>query len=361
MQTPWGELGSLDLADHEVCRTILAGDKHQLAEGLVVESAFDQIFEDVPAHLEGAVLLDVDTAVVDTKRSGDQWHAFVWARSLQPGLGRYLQALERRFRVWLVRTDNPHTTFVAREVQGGRQTGPRWKLDRLMEELSGRRGQQLAVAADVRNAIRQQQSFWGFLSGRHQEELGQRVILPRLFMNCGVQPWFRAVWNLDRILVRGDKIWLLEIKHKYPMRGHRLAFGLNVGELGVIVRLGEAGIRCLHAIIVKPQWSKDAGAMYLFNDMQMRSRAALIGVDLNRQTTAGMLAGRRGSSAGHTTFSGEGKLAFHSIEAAKFSRVGVLADGPVTLATGLAGIIRGEPPPPVQDQWLTSLRAYPTG
>lgn len=77
MQTPWGELGSLDLADHEVCRTILAGDKHQLAEGLVVESAFDQIFEDVPAHLEGATLLDVDTAIVDTKRPHDQWHAFV--------------------------------------------------------------------------------------------------------------------------------------------------------------------------------------------------------------------------------------------------------------------------------------------
>jgi hypothetical protein len=73
MQTPWGELGSLDLADHEVCRTILAQDKHQLAEGLVVERVFDQIFDDVPAHLEGAVLLDADTAIVDPGRGSNGW------------------------------------------------------------------------------------------------------------------------------------------------------------------------------------------------------------------------------------------------------------------------------------------------
>lgn len=294
---------------------------------------------------------------MDTRRRHDPWHAFVWARSRTAGLGRYLQALERRFRVWLVETDNPLTTFVAREAQGGRLTGRSWPLDRLMEELSGRKGTQLAVAADVRDATRQQQSFWGFLSGRHGAELGSRIILPRLFMNCGVQPWFRAVWNLDRILIRGDEIWLLEIKHKYPMGGGRLAFGLNAGELGVIARLGEAGIRCLHTIVVKPQWSKEAGAMYLFNDMRMRARAAMIGIDLDQHTTAAMQAGRRGSSASHTTFSGQGRLTFHTIEAARFSRLGVLADGPAILAANLAGLIEGNLPPHVEDQWLAGLRA----
>lgn len=121
--TPWGELGTLDLDDHELCRTILASDKHQLAEGLVVESVFDQIFDDVPVHLEGAVLLDVDTAIVDTGHEDDRWQAFVWARSRQQGLGRYLSALEKQFRVWLVETDVPLTDFSAREWKDGKLTG----------------------------------------------------------------------------------------------------------------------------------------------------------------------------------------------------------------------------------------------
>jgi hypothetical protein len=356
MQTPWGDLASLDLSDHEICRTILASDKHQLAEGLVVESAFDQIFDDVPAHLEGAVLLDVDAAIVDTKRRDDPWHAFVWARSRQAGLGRYLTALQSRFCVWLVETDTPLTTFLAREWQGGRLAGGSRRLDDIMAGLSGRTPQHLTVAADVRDARRQQQSFWGFLSGQHGASLGDRVILPRLFMNCGVQPWFRAVWNLDRILVRGDDIWLLEIKHKYPMDRGRLAFGLNVGELGVIARLGEAGIRCLHTIVVKPLWSKDAGAMYLFNDLRLRARAAVIGIDLDRQITGEMMSGGRRSSAGHTTFSGTGALSYHTLDAARFSRFGVLSDSPACLAAGIAAVVHGTQLPSVEDQWLLELQ-----
>lgn len=355
MWTPWGELASLDLADHELCRTILASDKHQLAEGLVVEGLFDQIFDEVPAHLDGAVLLDVDTAIVKAGQRDDQWHAFVWARSRQAGLGRYLAALANRFRVWLVETDTPLTTFSAREWKEGAFTGERRPLDVLAAELSGRRPEYLSVAADVRDAMRQQQSFWGFLSERHGAALGSRVILPRLFMNYGVQPWFRAVWNLDRILVRGDEVWLLEIKHKYPFGRGALAFGLNAGELGVIARLGEAGIRCLHTIVVKPRWSKDAGAMYLFNNMQMRARAALIGMDLDRAAIGAMLARQRGSSAGHTTFSGTGALSYYPLDAAGFSRIGLLSDAPSFLAAGVAALVHGTPLDPVEDRWLRGL------
>ncbi len=359
MQTPWGELRALDLADHELCRTILAGEKHQLAEGLVVEGLFDQIFDDVPAHLHGAVLLDADTAIVDTQRPGDRWHAFVWTRSRQSGLGRYLAALGNRFRVWLVETDRPLTGFFAREYQGGRLSQNVWPLDRLMGELSGRQPAYLSVTADVRDAKRQQQSFWGFLSGQHGPALGERIILPRLFMNYGVQPWFRAVWNLDRILVYGDQIWLLEIKHKFPFGRNALTFGLNTGELGVITRLGEAGIRCLHTIVVKPIWSKEVGAMYLFNDMRMRSRAALIGVDLSQSVTAAMMAGRRGSSAGHTTFTGMGALSYYPLNAALFSRLGMLSDSPSYLAANIAALVHGTQLDRVDDRWLRNLAGQP--
>lgn len=359
MQTPWGELASLDLMDGDLCLEILAGEKHQLVEGLVVESVFDQIFEDVPAYLDGALLLDVDTAIVDTGSGDDGWHAFVWVRDREraTGLRRYLAALEKRFQVWLVETDTPLTTFWVRSWSDGKLAPERHTLPVVAGRISGRRPRPLRVAEDVRNAIRQRQSFWGFLHGQHGDETGQRVILPRLFMNCGIQPWFRRVWNLDRILVHGDDIWLLELKHKYPMRGRLLSFGLNTGELGMIVRLGEAGVRCLHAIVVKPVWSMNAGPMYLFNDLRMRARAALVGIDLDASITSAMLAGRRTSSASHTTFSGEGANSFHTLRCDRFSRLGLLSDSAAVLARGIAGIVSGTALPALEDQWLLELKS----
>jgi hypothetical protein len=359
MHTPWGELATLDLTDGDLCLEILASEKHQLVEGLVVESVFDQIFEDVPAYLEGAVLLDAETAIVDTGRGDDGWHAFVWVRDREraTGLGRYLAALGKRFRVWLVETDDPLTTFLVRPWADGKLAPERRPLAAVAREISGRRPQQLRVAEDVRDAVRQRQSFWGFLHGQHGDATGLRVILPRLFMNYGIQPWFRRVWNLDRILVHGDDIWLLELKHKYPMRGLPLSFGLNTGELGMIVRLGEAGIRCLHAIVVKPVWSMIASPMYLFNDMRKRARAALIAVDLDADITSAMLADTPASSASHTTFSGEGSNSFYRLRADRFSRLGILSDPAAALASGIAGVASGSALPPVEDRWLLGLKA----
>lgn len=211
----------------------------------------------------------------------------------------------------------------------------------------------------MRDTKRQQQSFWGFLSGQHVDALGQRVILPRIFMNCGIQPWFNKVWNLDRILVRGNDIWLLEIKHKFPMKGKPLLFGLNEGELSIIVLLAQAGIRCLHTLVIKPVWLPSAGAMYLFNDMRMRARAAVIGIDLDDQITRVMLGGSRRSSPSHTTYSGKGEVGFYTLRASAFSRLGVLSDPAQELASSFAKAVSGALLPPVEDQWLLGLKASP--
>lgn len=252
MDTPWGHLKDLDLADSELCATILAEDKHQLAEGLVVENLFDQIIDAVPGTLPGALTLDVETAVVDARGTSGGWRAFVWARSRQPGLGRYLNALSRRFRTWLIDYDRDEGTFVTREWKGGTAIGGHRPLAAVMSELAGRPPLPVKIAGSVRDAHRQRLSFWGFLADTYGDQLGPRIVLPRLLLNHGIQPWFRAVWNLDRILVRDDDVWMLEIKHKFPFGRKELRFGINTGELGVIRLLGEAGIRCLHAILVKP-------------------------------------------------------------------------------------------------------------
>lgn len=359
MQTPWGPLEALDLTDSGLCLEILASEKHQLIEGLVVESYFDQLFEGVPAYLPGAALLDIDTAVVQAGERDQDWHAFVWVRDRKAatGLRRYLTALENRFQVWLVETDERLTDFFVRKWSEGKLSSQALPLSTVAAEISDRSPKWLQVSSNVRDAVRQRQSYWGFLHGLYGSNTGRRIILPRLFMNYGIQPWFRRVWNLDRIMVHGDGIWLLELKHKFPMRGPPVAFGLNVGELGLIARLGEAGVRCLHAILVKPIWSRAEGPMYLFNNVARRERAALIGVELNERLVAEMMSNSPRSSASHTTFSGQGGTDFYSLPAGRFSRYGLASYSRDALAANLADGISGAELPRVQDSWLHQLRS----
>lgn len=355
MQTPWGMLADLDLTDHEVCHRILSGDKHQLLEGLVVENMFDKITALLPAELAGTTALDAETAIVRDDRAG--WLALVWARSRQPGLGRYLKALEKRFGVWLLGISSSASTFLAREHRDGALHGEARPLSELMQQLSGRARGATRVARAVRDEQRQRQSFWGYLSAAYGEGLGKQVVLPRLLLNHGIQPWFRAVWNLDRVFVHGDRVILLEIKHKFPFRADgALRFGLNDGELAVISRLEEAGIDCLHSIVVKPVWDKGTGSMYLLNDLGMRQRAAVIGAMINQNLIDALIADRRRLSEAHTTFTGQGQLGFRSLPVSAFTCVGLLSDPPAQLAAGLSRVIRGQSGPAAKDDWLVSLR-----
>lgn len=357
MITPWGNLGDLDLTDHRLCEAILAEDKHQLGEGLVVENIFDQIIEAIPVSLADAILIDVETAIADTGRQPDRWHAFVWARTREKGLGRYLSTLERKFRTWLIELDDAAGTFMIREWKDGKTVGAWQPLATIMEELSRRVPRSLRISSAVRDSHRQKLSYWGYLVDSHGDQLGARVVLPRLFFNHGIQPWFRAVWNLDRILVESENIWMLEIKHKFPFGGSELRFGINEGELGVIRLLGEAGVRCFHAILAKPTWTKESGSGYLLNRLQLRERAALIGVELAIPVVQAMFAGRQGFSPEHTTFSGKGKLKYRPLAANRFRKIGMMSELHGTLAANLARVLAGDTLPQVSDQWLRSLRA----
>src|SRR5690606_13635693 len=127
------------------------------------------------------------------------------------------------------------------------------------------------VDASVRNAVRQRAAFWGFLNEVYPGmKLWERVVLPRLFMNCGIQAFgFHGVWNLDRICLFHPSphdtgaLWMLEVKHKYPMKGAQIQFGINDGEVQMMRLAAECGITTMHGIIVKPLWDKEFGAMYL--------------------------------------------------------------------------------------------------
>ena len=355
MHTPWGPLAGLDLSGHDLAERILAADKHQLAEGLVVECLFDQIVSSIPATSAQVLALDVETVIVDPRRNIGRWLAFVWARTKSSGLGRYLCALGKGFDTYLL--EFSAGAFHAARMEEGRRVSDYQPLPALMSTLSGGRYTPFQVDTSVRDTNRQRQAFWGFLSEYYGKNLGERVVLPRLLINCAIQPYFRSVWNLDRAFVSGDRIWLFEIKHKFPMDRSSLGFGINDGELRMLHRLAASGIGCLHTILAKPYWSKDVGSMYLLNDLAMRARAGLIAKVLDARETTAILKGAAGTSGTHTSINGASSLKFRTMPASGFSRLGVLSDAPASLAASMAGLMLGNRPPDVTDAWLRSLRA----
>lgn len=352
MQTPWGRLADLDLTSLDLCGEIISNDKHQLAEGLVVESLIDQIYERIPPLRPSATLLDVDTAVV---RHRGRWLAFVLVHSRQSGLGRYLIALEKAFQVHVVERAADGDLVLRRWREGG-LIGEAAPLEEGMAALSGRlRPEPVTVAHEVRDIRRHRASFWGYLTSRYGPELGARVVLPRLFLNYGIQPWFRAVWNLDRVLVDGDQTWFLEIKHKYPMEGRALAFGLNRGEADVIDVLATAGIRCLHTILVKPRWDKSEGAGYLLAGLEQREQALVIAAELDAAAIARMRSGGQRSSGADTTYAGKGSQNYHSIPASSFHLLGTFSS-PSPVAAAMSGMLEGKLPPLITDDLLRQHR-----
>jgi hypothetical protein len=357
METPWGLLKNLNLADHELAAEVLSADKHQLVEGLVVECLFDQIVVNVPAVSgQKVIALDVDSVVIDTMRKEDRWLGFVWARNKTEGLGRYLLALENCLTPYLVTYNDSDGEFMAARMRAGKREQPERPLPEIMLELSGGRMTPFRVDAAVRDRNRQRQAFWGFISEYYKGNLGDRVVLPRILINCAIQPYFRAVWNLDRIFIVDDAVWLFEIKHKFPMDWSGLHFGINDGELGMLEMLAGAGIRCLHTILVKPYWSKDAGSMYLLNDLNMRARASIIATVLDEETMAQIMGRRSGRSGAHTSITGSSGLNFKSISAARFKALGQLADPPLDVAAKMSAVMAGSQSAPVSDDWLRNQR-----
>jgi hypothetical protein len=362
MQTPWGNLREIDLNDHSTAEKIISADKHRLVEGLVAECIFDQIFQKVPASSDCKILpLDVETIIVDTNNTSERWIALVWARTKTEGLGRYLLALERGFVPYLLEYD-PLNGFSATKRENGRSSAQLENLADLMERLSGGAYTEFTVNASVRDETRQKQAFWGHVSNYYGNRVGHQIVLPRLLLNCGVQPYFRRVWNLDRMLLVDDQVWMLEVKHKFPMElppkndYPTLRFGINEGELGIIDKLVNCGIRCLHTVLVKPFWSTEAGPMYLLNDLASREKTALVAAVLDQTTVGKMMAGRSGKAAAHTSINGESKIKYRSLPARSFKDLGVLSDAPENIAKKIVSTMKGESVSFVHEAHLLKLR-----
>ena len=362
LTTPLGPLTDLDLLDHDTCALLLSHDKHQLIEGIVFESIFDQYIAAMHRASDGALRpIPVETAIA-TLPPGDhgapRYAAFVWARTKTRGLGRLLIALEKHYRVWLVEWQAESRNFLAAPVAGGRLTGHPEPLERVCAAASERGPRSTPVAREVRDPYRTNQSVWGYLSSHYGDRLGTEVILPRIFINWGIQPWFGGVWNLDRIFLCDEQLWHMEIKHKYPMDyAGALRFGINDGELRQIANVVDCGLRSLHVVTVKPFWERQSGSMYLLNDIKARSKAAILTMELTRANVSAALRVEKARSATHTSFTGRSSVPFRRFEVAAFRIAGMLSDPPTRIASAIVAQMRnGQLPPLCTDADVRSLR-----
>ncbi len=252
MITPWGELAELDLSNSNTLLDILSADKHSLIEGAAIEHLTEEILAEFSKHSTTEIqALDVETIVVNGYRKG--WFAFVWVKSRGKGLGRFLEALENQFRVFIVEFDETLGEFITSEFKQGLASKQAQTIQSRMSALSGIAPKRFEVEQSVRDGERTKAIYHGYL--RSHIKFCKELVLMRLLINCGIQEHFRAVWNLDRAFIVDGNLWLIEIKHKYPIFDREspmkssLKFGINIGELQTLKRVSECGIRLLHSIL----------------------------------------------------------------------------------------------------------------
>jgi len=357
MNTPLGLIADLDLEDPQTVYEILSHDKHSIAEGMVVENIFDQIIEHIPKVVEGrsAILLDVETFITRDPNNFGNAHAFVWARTMGEGLGRYLLALSKGFNVYLLKWCDSSASFKARIYQSGQPI--RWvPLEELVEELGYAHCERYEVVESVRSRDRQLGAFWGYLKESHGRSLKERVALPRLLVNWGIQPWFKSVWNIDRVIIMDEQIWALEIKHKFPYgEPDTLKFGLNVGEAYMLRDLAKVGIKGLHAVVVKPYWDMDIGSSYLVSNYDVRDQAIVVGMAIGNKEIARILARPSESSPTHTSVDGKTKPKYKPMLLREFAPLSFLAKRE-EIAKRICLLMQGELQETCEDNQIKALR-----
>jgi len=351
-ETPWGPFSSLDQSSLELAHEILKRDKHQIVEGMVVERAFDQMLEHAASESNGSLqLLDLETFIVQSPKDASRLIAFVWFRDKQAGQKRYLDALAQVCTVYHLELIN--NDFHASQWTTKHST-PRKLLSKLVREIGGapRYGR---VSAAVRDEQRQNTAIWGFLGASlSTEEFWQQLVTPRLLVNFLLQPFFVGTWNIDRICLHENELWMLELKHKFPMHPGS-DFGLNDGELRMMKLMLHAGIRAAHMIIVKPIRDKSVKPMYLFNNKRLRERAAVIGVEVTQQTAQFIQQQSLHRSGAHTTISGSGSIGYRNLPVSIFRKLGTYGDEGQKISPEILKLLSGKQAEEASAEWLATL------
>jgi hypothetical protein len=271
-------------------------------------------------------------------------------------------------KVWVVRFDEDVKDFVAQKVFPSISDNsfdfpvilnPPRPLWLVTKEQGLQKVEHYDVAESVRDGNRQQAAFWGGLFPTLDRRRLRRITLSRLFFNFGLMPYFKYVWNVDKVFFDGNEIFVMEIKHKFPYASRgKLKFGINNGELKNMLKFASVGMRNVHLVIVKPVRKKDYSTQILFTDGNHIRNTAVIAREVSEQEARGTLMSKGGTSAAHTSLEGKTSQPYKAFDADTFAVIGMKSDDGNELGSHLVEMLSGKETKRCTDAFLNGLQMF---
>lgn len=358
-------LGEINLEDPKELKELLSYDKYQMLEGINIEGLFKKYFDGLSRY--GISMLDIDlvkSSSIPTKKGFIQrppvW--WLWNRSsaLEP-IERFHGQLETSRRDYVLHCsyDENEREFYFTRPRGG--TLPGESVQQYM--MRQRKWEDLdyfpSPDHDVVKDKGRLDQLWDSFHKTFPGTLYQDAIIPRIFKNFVVQPFFKWVWDVDNVaLIPNGSFMQFEVKHKFPGGpDHELYFGLNNGQINLVNELCDKGIDTLHVIIVKPDWDDETGTEYLTNDgVQKRDNALIVARRIDKKRALQIIASRTYESPIKTSKDGKGVLKFKKLFVGDFNVIGKLTDNEQTLIENIKRAALGEPLEALTPERLISNR-----
>ena len=361
--TPFGPLKDIPLDDVDQLKEILVrSDKSRMLEGLVIEA----VFNDYLSKLLGQGIEVLPISLVRTltvKRQSNSEKKFVtswwiWDHSEDDQAATELRGLlaprshDKEF-LFDCYYNEAERDFFMKEWDGIQNI----PIQSYMLEKRGQSEPQFSIPSEsVIDEHRSQQAFWAGISSQYSDDLFRDVVLYRLFKNCAIQPFFDGVWDIDSLARLPDgKLMQLEVKHKYPRverRNGKLSFGINDGQLSVMLDLAQRGIKTLHMIMVKPIWSKDLGTGYLLNRIGHRKNVLFLAKLLDKETLLQIQSGQSCQTGAEQSFTGRTGQKARYVDASEFQFLGTLDDPVEDVARNISLAATGTLDRPASDRLL---------
>lgn len=327
--TPFGELSSIDLNDQATQQKILFHDKHQLLEGLVAENHIDQIL--TSAQRGGRLVrLKVTSVFAKTGKAAKPYVLVLDHGCETKLLNAYLAQLAKTFNVKLVRYDENLRKFFTHSAPYTENITLDSSYGTLVKKMVSETEFAL-IAERIKNVSRQMQGFWGQMVSPYGSKLGLEVVLPRIFKNFAVQPYFNeGVWDIDQVYwdTQDHVFSVLEVKHKFPSDTGTfpLSFGINLGSVKMLLALHTAGFRCFHCIMVKPYWDKRVSITFLSNNLEARKNVLFCGKNFSREELEQLSKKKPWFAPSDTSLTGQKRVPVVFFGASSLFRIGLLDD-----------------------------------
>jgi hypothetical protein len=341
--------------------SLLTREKHQLLEGLVIEYVAEQFIEN-PALQNSIKILDVVTLITkgipnNHDNTSEQYCSFIWRRD-DSNIDDFILTLQN------LSKGCSYTTYICKEEEMrfyvSKPSAQKWLplqnyLRNKRKNTDYKKIKFPQVSKKSKNNERQISSILGRLQPAYNKRIITEVILPRVFKNYLIQPFFRSGWDLDRIFRFQGQLWEFELKHKYPIDNYSffeennnienrycLSFGINEGQAKIIKLLADQGLNTLHLILVKPRWSDQEDPGYLFVDEEARKKTLVIGAILTQEKINEILAGKLKTAPSKTSYNGSTETGYYRIPRNFFHVIGNYADGTDRLAPNIIRLLNGK-------------------